>query len=258
MRDFYQGTYNLGEYERARSDPYSKAVLAVGMLWLFFLGPILTLPLITWAMTKPSVRFGRFISRKTRFLLLVCLVSAPGLLLPIYVPQPHYAAPLTGAIYAIVLQAMRHSRLWRWGGRPSGTTIVVSVPIVCAALLIFRAVVPVSPSPLFHEAPHFDRLRTWASPQFGNVGRAGALSQLTRNPGTHLVIVRYNPIHDVVFNEWVYNDADIDHSKVVWAREMSPEQDQELIRYFKDRTVWLAEADEKPPRISPYHLPSVQ
>jgi hypothetical protein len=69
-----------------------------------------------------------------------------------------------------------------------------------------------------------------------------------------LVIVRYKPGHDIIFNEWVYNEADIDNAKVVWAREMSPSENEEVLDYFKDRKAWLAEADETPPRISPYPI----
>ena len=82
-------------------------------------------------------------------------------------------------------------------------------------------------------------------------GRAATLFQLEQLPGNQLVIVRYRPDHNA-FAEWVYNDAEIDNSKVVWARDMDPEQNEQLIQYFKDRSVWLLEADEKPPRLLPY------
>jgi len=63
--------------------------------------------------------------------------------------------------------------------------------------------------------------------------------------------VRYGPSHHIP-TEWVYNDADIDHAKVVWARDMGPEENKELLAYFKDRQVWVADADETSARLHPY------
>jgi hypothetical protein len=53
-------------------------------------------------------------------------------------------------------------------------------------------------------------------------------------------------------DEWVYNTADIDNSKVVWARDMDEAENLELIRYYKDRTVWLVQPDRKPADVSLY------
>ena len=64
--------------------------------------------------------------------------------------------------------------------------------------------------------------------------------------------MRYRPDHEIL-EEWVYNGADIDGSKVVWARDMGAAKNQELIDYYKDRRVWLVEPDEKPVRVTPYH-----
>ena len=66
--------------------------------------------------------------------------------------------------------------------------------------------------------------------------------------------MRYRPGHNW-FDEWVYNEPDIDKASVVWAQNMNEVANGELLRYFHDRRVWLLEPDEKPPRLSPYPIP---
>lgn len=251
MRDFYR-EYSTGFYNEARAHPIQRVAITLTSLWLFFLGPVLTLPFLIWAAAGSSPRLRGLLSRKTKFFLAVCMISVVGPLLTIYVPQPHYVAPLTCVVYALVLQAMRHARLWRWNEQPSGRVIVLAIPLVCVALLLVRTAIPLFGKPVPAGSTRSEFLRTWSSPRSINLNRALALEKLNRSPGRHLVIVRYKPDHDVMFNEWVYNEADIDDAKVVWAREMSPADNQELIRYFKDRQVWLAEPDESPAKLSPY------
>lgn len=76
---------------------------------------------------------------------------------------------------------------------------------------------------------------------------------LDHQPGQQLVIVRYWGNHDP-FDEWVYNAADIDHSQVIWARDGDPAGNGELIHYYGERKVWLAEPDANPARIQPYPM----
>jgi hypothetical protein len=45
---------------------------------------------------------------------------------------------------------------------------------------------------------------------------------------------------------------DIDAAKVVWAREMTPAENEQLIKYFSNRRVWLLDPDEKPMRLTQY------
>jgi len=52
----------------------------------------------------------------------------------------------------------------------------------------------------------------------------------------------------------VYNEADIDRSKLIWAQEMSPAENAELMRYYKDRKVWLVQPDRNPVTVEPYPL----
>ena len=74
--------------------------------------------------------------------------------------------------------------------------------------------------------------------------------QLAAAPGKQLVFVRYWPGH-IFQDEWVYNAADIDAARVVWARDLGPDQDAKLRGYYPDRHVWLLEPDARPPRLTP-------
>src|SRR5262249_62401942 len=81
--------------------------------------------------------------------------------------------------------------------------------------------------------------------------RARIVSQLDATPGNHLVIVRYSPKHDA-HEEWVYNRADIDGSKIVWAREIPGKDMNPLLDYFRERTIWLVERDGVPAKMQPW------
>jgi len=80
--------------------------------------------------------------------------------------------------------------------------------------------------------------------------RVAVNHQLALVPGKQLVFVRYWPRH-IFQDEWVYNAADIDASRIVWARDLGPDEDEKLRRYYPDRTVWLLEPDARPPRLTP-------
>jgi hypothetical protein len=80
---------------------------------------------------------------------------------------------------------------------------------------------------------------------------------LEATPGNHLVLVRYAPNH-FVGQEWVYNAADIDHSRIVWAREIPGRDVRPLLEYFRDRMVWVVEADALPPKLEEYQGSAAQ
>jgi hypothetical protein len=64
-------------------------------------------------------------------------------------------------------------------------------------------------------------------------------------PGEHLLFVDYLPNHSP-HDEWVYNRADIDHARYVWARSVSPESDAALAARYPNRTVWrVVKGDEE-------------
>jgi hypothetical protein len=81
-------------------------------------------------------------------------------------------------------------------------------------------------------------------------GRIAIDRRLREAPGRQLVFVRYFSSHR--YGEWIHNAADIDGARVVWALELSPDENAKLKSYYPDRTVWLLEPDALPPRLVPY------
>lgn len=76
--------------------------------------------------------------------------------------------------------------------------------------------------------------------------------QLAAVPGEHLALVRYSKDHNSG-EEYVYNAADIDHAKTVWAREIPGRDLEPLLQYFRNRDVWIYEPDEDDSTANPYH-----
>jgi hypothetical protein len=176
---------------------------------------------------------------------------AAGMLMQIYV-LPHYLAPFTAAFYAIGLQAMRHLRVWSPEKKPVGRMLVRLTVMLCIALgglRLFAAPLNLMP----REWPPNEWIWSWYGPGVYGSERAQVEANLEQHPGGQLAIVRYSPRH-YSFNEWVYNQPDIDDSKVVWASEMSAADNLELINYYRGRTVWLVQADNQPATVSPYPL----
>ncbi len=214
-------------------------------LWMFFLGPLFTFPLFMGIASLPYGFGWRNVSRSTRFLLCAGGVSVMGLAAEVF-SAPHYAAPMTGLIVALVLVAMRQLRGWQWRGKPAGLFLVRAIPLIGMVMVLLR----VEAAPLHLPLPPVASF-TWCTPAKSDYGRASVARRLDTYPGRHLVLVRYKTGHDEGF-EWAYNDADIDGSKVVWARDMGAARNQELLDYFRDRRIWYVDADDHPPQLIPY------
>lgn len=212
---------------------------ALGDKWktmeAFFLGPALLFPLVAFP--------GSVLAPRIRVPMLIAASLAAGVVVEMWF-FPHYISPITCAIYAAVLEAIRRLRDWKPGGRPSGLLLSRAVPVICTStVLVVVAARILGFNPVTVSGLEF------VSPWNGLQDRAVVLKGLEQQPGRQLVLVRYSPGHNV-HAEWVYNDADIDRAKVVWAREMDAESNQRLVQYFSDRRVWLVEPDFTPPRIS--------
>jgi hypothetical protein len=211
--------------------------------FLYFAGFTLLCPLI-------MVR-RVFLDRRLRFLVLCVLVLAAGMTIEIFY-LPHYVAPFLAAFYAIGLQMMRHLRLWKPEGKPVGLQIVRMTVVSCVALAGLRLFARPLNIAQCEWPPAWNCV--WSGPERFGTERAALEHRLKQLPGGQLVLVRYTARHNP-FDEWVYNLADIDRSKVIWARDMGPAENEQLMKYYRHRTVWLVEPDAIPAKIEPYPLP---
>jgi hypothetical protein len=175
--------------------------------------------------------------RATVFLLVVFLL----MIAPMIGILPHYAAAFAGVFYVRLAQSLTRVDSWRPWGKPLGRVVIVALVVLLMGGF-FNSVYRV-----IHYGEENAPVNAFAS------ARRSMMQTLERQAGRQLVLVRYAADHEVTY-EWVYNGADIDASRVVWAREMTPEQDQPFLEYFHDRKVWLLEPDLSPPKLSPYPL----
>jgi hypothetical protein len=213
--------------------------------WRFYLGATLTVPMLMLVFALPYGFSWWDVSKRTRFLLILVGVSIVGLEIECFY-APHYPAPVTGLVLGLALIAMRRLQKWRLRGKPTGLFLVRAVIAICVVTFVLRA----AAGPLHIRLDDF-YAPAWFQAGPRSFGREVIARELDQLPGRHLVIVRYKPDHEP-FEEWVYNQADIAGSKVAWARELSAAENQRLIDYFKDRQVWLLQADEQPPKLDPF------
>ena len=156
---------------------------------------------------------------------------------------PHYVAAI--ACLAILLAVTALECIARY--TPRGSRIAAAAAIawftVCYGAHFFddsRVAVALRPYESFagvnHDAPN---------------PRASARDRLAQIPGKLLVFVSYGSRHRVT-EEWVYNAADIDAARIVWARDLGSAENEKLRRYYPDRSAWRLEPDGGQPRLTPY------
>ena len=229
MREFYDTEFEYYLQSRTVAGFISHAGISLSWTWRFFFGPVLTIPLLAF----PCI-LG---DRRMRFPLFASAAFVLGLAIEIWY-RPHYFSPAVGLLYLILVQCMRHLRLWKWKGRPAGELLVRTIPLVACAMIVLRVTAVIAHAQI---EPAYPR---------GDLERARALRSLEDLPGKQLVLVRYEKDH-IPDNEVVYNAADIDRAKVIWARDMGEHENQELFRYFSGRKVWILYPDESPLRLEP-------
>jgi len=230
FEDFYNG-WEREDYQTTWKDArvVTAEKLARMGVEFFWPGTLFLLPTVPFA----------FRDRKMRLLVFTFFLCLAGVFAVIW-SAPHYAAPLTCIIYALLARSVRHLRTMKWKARPVG----VALSRALLMLLVLSTCVSIarrSCDPLW-----------WTCT--GDPSRVAVMKQLLGAPGKHLIMVRYSDDHNI-HDEWVYNGADIDGSRVIWARELGEAQNAKLFSYFKDRQIWLVEPDTDNTELKPYTPP---
>jgi hypothetical protein len=159
--------------------------------------------------------------------------------------QFHYLAAIVCLFVLMSVRGLQQLSRFRTGHAAARFVI-----FLCIAQFVFWYALHVPDNQEFAmEARRFDM---WDSVNHGNPERRIEINrQIAGMPGKLLVFVRYWPQH-VFQDEWVYNGADIDGQRVVWARDLGDAENQKLERYYGNRTALLLEPDFRPPRLTAY------
>jgi hypothetical protein len=213
--------------------------LRMQQCWRFFLGP---------AMTVPLLMIGRVWRRRK-----MLLIGASGALLAVLIEataSPHYLAPAAAVLIAIVVECCRHLRASR---------VFVAKLLPIAMMLVLAVRIGARNLGWTHTGQL--SLESWCCRLEGNHNKARIAAGLERIPGNHLVFVRAKTDADNLL-QWIYNDADIDASRIVWARDLGPEPNAELVQYYSRRDTWIVDPNVEPATCvrfsrdsSPYKIP---
>ncbi|MBV9501395.1 MAG: hypothetical protein JO138_18660 [Acidobacteriaceae bacterium] len=210
----------------------------------FFFLPPLYLALLVFLIT---IREARFVW----VLLAVAVFAAGSNLFPYFYPR--YVAAVTSLFVLVSVVGLERLGSVYVRGWPAGRYAAALILFVCvASFAVWCAAHLFENTTSTMAVTQYER---WDSIDTHPERRILVRDQLAKAPGRQLVFVRYWPNH-VFQNEWVYNAADLDRARIIWARDLGPEQDEMLRRNYPDRTAWLLEPDADPPKLTPYETNS--
>ncbi len=236
LRRYYD--YELDAHERNASlfGELKMSTLKAQETWRFYFGPALSVPLVMLPLVWRSRRL-RLVLLAAGFTVLAALIES--------VNSPHYTAIATACFLALQVECFRRLRAYRRNRRPVGTQLLFSLPAVLMVILAVRFGLQASHLP-FTQTINY---QSWCCVQPGNPSKWRILPQIEQSGGRHLVLVKPKTNPDNLF-QWIYNDADIDNSRIIWARDMGTEGNRALLQYFAGRKVWLVDPNVVPASIT--------
>jgi hypothetical protein len=132
---------------------------------------------------------------------------------------PHYTSPITAVMIAAMASALRMQ----------AATLAIKTArrlraVVAVILVVQLAGLAVSGLTVRSKRQH-------------GMGRSRLVNELLRRGGDHLVFVKYSPEYPSDL-EWVYNDADLIGTPVLFAHDLGDRENATLINMYPGRLVW--------------------
>ncbi|MEP6717053.1 MAG: hypothetical protein ABJC09_15895 [Terriglobia bacterium] len=197
--------------------------------WRFFIGPFAT----------PALLFAGLLFRRQKlrpWLWISALFILDHATYHAWYPQQ--SAPETVLIVLLLVECWRSLRAWQ---RPRGYGIALTRSLTAAFI---AAILLLSVGHIFlHRLPRPIH-DIWASLVPESDPREAVIERLNGLPGKHLVFIYYRS-SQLRYDEWVFNEADIPNSRIVFARAISPESDRILAAALPGRDLWNVDADTK-------------
>jgi hypothetical protein len=195
--------------------------------WRFYLGPALSVPLtmlpFVWKRQRLRIVFLGFF-------------AAFGAVMLEGAASPHYLAPAAAAIVLILVECFRQLQL-----QPRGLALARALPVVLVLVLTLRIGAESLGLP-YTQALNY---QSWCCKVRVDDSKQRFTRYLESQPGKHLVFVRTKSDEANLF-QWIYNRADIDGSRIVWARDLGDAENARLAEYFHDRRVWMVDPNLQP------------
>jgi hypothetical protein len=231
LRRYYEYEKDVLNRNRTPFDLLKNSTLKGQEIWRFYFGPALSIAFVM----LPQV----WRSRRLRLLWIAAALTVLAALIETG-SSPHYAAVGTAAFLALLVECFRRLR----GARRQ---LVFLAPFIMLLILGVRVGLGAMHLP-FTQKVNF---QSWCCVKPGNPNKARILAMLDSSDGKHLALVKPKTDPDNVF-QWIYNNADIDAAKVVWARDLGAEGNRALLEYFRDRKIWVVDPNVEPATILPY------
>ncbi len=218
----------LGPRLRPGYNPFSRfpsKIIDTGRVWMGpFLGLLALAGILTWSIP-------------VRLALAHSLIGLVAVLIS-FAFQPHYSGPFYLGYLVLMVAGARWflSLKLRWLPR----VVRLSALLILIAVAVFRQISWQHESiPEPGGAPNVPMIRIEME------------QNLAATPGDDLVFIRHTSMPQI----WLFNSAEIDAQPVVWAGDMGPEKNRELLEYYPDRRPWLMKAGQGV-QMTPYPEPN--